>query len=130
MRRWSDRGGTEPLAALVAVAVVCAAVSLYAGALPVPERADERVAAAERLLDRVEDWASRTGVLHPGHLDHTVPDTRWEGRWRVNVTVRSGKMTWQSGPTPPEAAASVSRRVSVRHPLGRVRPGRVRVVVW
>ena len=115
MRRSSDRAGTEPLAALVAVAVVCSALSLYAGLLPGSPSTDERGAAASR-LDRALQWQGR-----------------WKGKWRTNVSVESGTATWQRGPTPPADAGSVataSRRVSVRGPLGRVRPGRLRVVVW
>lgn len=134
MRRSSGRGGTEPLAALVAVAVVCSAVSLYAGILPVPPSADPKSEAAERLLDRVYGRVTETGVVHPGRLDGLLQsEGRWQGQWRVNVSVRSGTAMWRHGPSPPTEAGSVesvTRRVSVRHPLGRVRPGRLRVVVW
>lgn len=134
MRHSSGRGGTEPLAALVAVAVVCAAVSLYANLLPFPPSADQRAAAAERLLDRVSERATETGVVEPGRLDSALPpEERLQGQWQVNVSVESGEVTWQHGPTPPGeegSVASASRRVSVRHPLGAVRPGRLKVVVW
>lgn len=134
MRRSSGRAGTEPLAALVAVAAVCAAVTLYAGVLPVSPSTDERAAAAERLLDRVYGRTAETGVVHPGRLERALPGQgRWQGKWRVNVSVERGTVTWQRGPAPPADAgsvATVSRRVSVRLPLGRVRPGRLRVVVW
>lgn len=132
MRRSSGRGGTEPLAALVAVAVVCSAVSLYAGLLPVPPSEDRQAAAAERLLDRVYGRTAEMGVVHPGRLGDAVP-SRVQGRWQVNVSVESGTAAWQRGPSPPTEAGSVAsatRRVSVRHPLGRVRPGRLTVVVW
>jgi hypothetical protein len=134
MRRSSGRAGTEPLAALVAVAVVCSAVSLYAGLLPVPQSTDRNAAAAERLLDRVYDRTAETGVVHPGRLGSAVPSAEeWQSRWRVNVSVESGTATWRRGPSPPAGADSVARatrRVSVRQPLGGVRPGRLRVVVW
>jgi len=133
MRHSSDRGGTEPLAALVAVAAVCAAVSLYAGVLPVPQSADRHGAAAERLLDRVYERTAETGVVRPARLDSALPsEGRWE-QWRVNVSVESGPATWQRGPTPPAGVndvASATRRVSVHHRPGRVHPGRLRVVVW
>jgi hypothetical protein len=134
MRRSSDRAGTEPLAALVAVAVVCSALSLYAGLLPGSPSTSERAAAAERLLDRVYGRTAETGVVHPSRLDRALQwQGRWQGKWRTNVSVGSGTATWKRGPTPPAEAGSVataSRRVSVRGPLGRVRPGRLRVVVW
>lgn len=134
MRRSSGRAGTEPLAALVAVAVVCSAVSLYAGMLPVPPSKDQRVAAAERLLDRVYDRTAETGVVDPGRLGGAVPSAEeWQGQWRVNVSVESGTATWHRGPSPPaetDSLARATRRVSVRQPLGGVRPGRLRVVVW
>ncbi len=134
MRRSSDSGGTEPLAALVSVAVVCAAVSLYAGVLPVPPSTNPKAAAAERLLDSVYARAAETGVVHPGRLGEALRSAgQVRGQWRVNVSVNSGTARWQHGPNPPEGASgaeSVTRRVSVRHPLGQVRPGRLRVVVW
>ena len=134
MRRSSGKAGTEPLAALVAVAVVCSAVSLYASLLPFPPSEDRRAAAAETLLDSVYDRTAETGVVHPGQLGRALPsEGRWQGLWRVNISVESGTATWQRGPSPPPGAdsvASATRRVSVRQPLGRVRPGRLRVVVW
>jgi hypothetical protein len=132
MRRSSGKAATEPLAALVAVAVVCSAVSLYAGLLPVPQSTDRKATVAERLLDRVYDRMAETGVVHPGRLGSAVP-SRAQGRWRVNISVESGTATWRRGPSPPagaEGLATVTRRVSVRQPLGGVRPGRLRVVVW
>ncbi len=134
MRRSSDSAGTEPLAALVAVAVVCSAVSLYASLLPLPPSEDRRAAAAETLLDSVYDRTAETGVVNPGRLGRALPsEGRWQGQWRVNVSVESGTVAWHRGPSPPSEAdnvASATRRVSVRRPLGRVRPGRLRVVVW
>lgn len=133
MRRSSDNGGTEPLAALVAVAVVCSAVSLYAGLFPVPTSADQRAAAAERLLDHVYERTTETGVVRPGWLERLPSERQWHGRWRVNVTVETGPVTWRRGPSPPAGASNVgtaTRQVSVRQLSGRVRPGRLRVVVW
>ena len=133
MRRSSDNGGTEPLAALVAVAVVCSAVSLYAGLFPVPPSADQRAAAAERLLDHVYGRTAGTGVVRPGWLERLPSERQWQGRWRVNVSVQTGPVTWQRGPNPPAGASNVgtaTRQVSVRQLSGRVRPGRLRVVVW
>lgn len=134
MQRSSGRGGTEPLAALVAVGVVCSALSLYAGILPVPPSTDRKTATAERLLDRVYERAGETGVVCPGRLGDALRSAgQVRGQWRVNVSVESGTTRWQHGPNPPgevDSAESATRRVSVRHPLGQVRPGRLRVVVW
>lgn len=125
----SGRGATEPLAALVAVAAVCAGLSIYAGALDIPVSTPETAATAQRLLGQFHDRATAAGVLDPAALDAAVPGNR-TGAGRVNVTLRSGDLTWRYGPAPPEGASAASRRVGVRHAPGRIRPGRLRVVVW
>lgn len=127
MRRSSGRGATEPLAATVAVALVCTGLSIYAGAVDdrTPPPRDERLR-AEQLLDRVADRLGEDGVVDPSGLDRSVLD----GAIRANVTVTSEAVERQAGPTPPPGATAASRRLSVRLGPGEISPGRLRVVVW
>ena len=140
------RGGTEPLAALVSVAVVCLAVSVYTGFAseviwdPSEEQTDRAT------LDSVWSTLSENGVLDAsdpvaGRLD---PGALPRGhRVAVSVTVVGddgrldtvGAATFGTGGAsadvePPPAAAVSDRPVPVRVGPGDVRPGRLTVVVW
>ena len=128
-----DRAAVEPLAALVAVLVVGAALGLYAGAL-VDATADQRRPSAEATLDRVERTAAVGGVVVPDRLRDV------EGfRYPTTVTVAAGGTTWRvasgaDAPAVPPAEArdslAVSERpVTVRVGLGQNARGTLRVVV-
>lgn len=127
MRRSSDSGQVEPLAALVAVAAVCAGLTLYAGALADAQPAESETRLAETVADRL---ATSGGVeaLHPESIlaygDHLPAD------YRANVTLRLPAGSWAAGPEPPEAARQAVRDVSVRTDPAQIRPARLTVVVW
>jgi hypothetical protein len=128
MRRSSDRGQVEPLAALAAVLAVSAGLVVYAETLDdtVPGQPDDETPTA--ILDSVHRSLQSTGVSTPGRLDAamaTVPE-----EWQANVTLTAGGERWQRGPSPPESADRVTRRVSVRLAPQRIEPGQLRVVVW
>jgi hypothetical protein len=133
MRRSSAREGQiEPLAALAAVAVVAAAVALYAGVFEasLPGQTDRNV--AEDAADRVERSVTRGGVVRPSTVLF-ANRSRPEG-YHQNVTVvvhRDGADSVLSvGPAAPETADVARRRVSVRDGPGRVEPGHLEVRVW
>lgn len=130
----ADRGGVLPIPALIAAAVVCLAVSLYATTLLDRTPKQERTV-VEPAADGALDRASDAGLVEPSRLDASLsalPDG-YEG----NVTVRVEGQRWTSGPTPPNGAttangeaAATDRTVSVRVDRGRVRPGTFELVIW
>lgn len=126
-RRFS-RGQVEPLAAIVAVFAIGAALAVYAGALDEaigdgPERETPEI-----LLDRTVENATRAGIVDPTRIEGT-PRTAPEGL-HVNVTLRSDGSVRTAGPTPPPEADGASRRVPVQVGPGTVRPGRIRIEIW
>lgn len=132
-RFWQDRpsvgrGQVEPLAALAAVFAVCAALTLYAGVLDTAMLTDQNRETATLAADRAVDRTSTVGIVDPTTLDRAMAAAP-EGR-HLNITVTSRGQRWQHGPIPPATAANATRRVSVRHGPGTIRPGRVRVVMW
>lgn len=136
-RSSARRGQVEPVAALLALAVVCAALSLYAGvlgdALAVTDDSSSD-STAESVADRARAYLAPAGVADPERLDDvlgTAPDG-----YRLNATLtcrdvggETGR-EWTAGPTPPSTAERAVEPVSVRVALGRVRPCRLAVVVW
>lgn len=125
-----QRGQVEPVAALVALAMVGIALSLYAGALAdaAPDRDRDR---AVLLFEQVQDDVVADGVAQPDRL--AVPDaapadadvgvalvTR-ENRWRAGVVDTSRPF--------PETASVATGAVSVRVGPGQTRAGELRVVV-
>jgi hypothetical protein len=114
------------LPALVAVGAVCLGLSLYAGvasdALATSPGPD-----ADPALDAVHDHAAENGVVDPDRLASApAPDGR-----SVNATLVAGERRWTAGPTPTANRGDrASRTASVRLGPGRIRPGRLRVVVW
>ena len=130
MSRSSAKGQVEPIAALVCLLAVCAAVSTYATVLGGAGYETERDVAPPT-LGRVVDRLAVGGVL--------VPDRRERARaagprgYRLNVTVAAAGKRWHAGPTPPGQRAdtdTAARTIGVRLAPGRVRPGRVHVEVW
>lgn len=144
----SSRGQTEPIAALVAVVAVCLAVTVYAGALAdvFPTLESERSveeATAERVWAAISDDAVLEAPDRSG--DVSVPvGALPQGYYvalRVSLVGDSGRLTSvasaQFGPggdrvdvEPPPDGDRVERPVAVRTRPARVRPGRLRVVVW
>ncbi|WP_318566848.1 DUF7285 family protein [Salinigranum marinum] len=121
------RAQVEPLAALAALFAVCVGLSVYALVLADAGRPTDR-GLAEPALAAVDDAVSVSGVAHPARLDRAV-DARPSGT-RLNVTLTTDSRAWAVGPTPAVHGDRATRRVSVRLGPGRVRVGRLRVVVW
>ena len=129
----ADRAAVEPLAALVAVLVVGAALSLYAAALD-DATVDRERTGAETVLDRAERTATAGGVVEPDRL-------RGAGgfRYPTAVTVKADEKTWriEFGDDAPERAAvgddgaigTAERPVTVRVGPGRNVRGTLRVVI-
>jgi hypothetical protein len=141
----ADRGGTEPLAALVSVAAICVALSVYAGfaSVVIGESGDGNIDRAT--LDSVWTAVNEDGVVETAELrDQLGPETLPRGhRVAVNVTIvgddgrlqTRGRVTFDRNATvadlePPPTAATSDRPVPVRVGEGDIRPGRLRVVVW
>lgn len=127
MSRWSDRGQTEPLAALAAIAALGLALALYAGILDatvtIPERTVE-----EATLRRAVATLRAGALVVPVRVRRAAaanPDG-----YRVRVTVTAGNTTWTAGPDPPAAADVAARTLPVRVAPGTAVAGRVRVEVW
>jgi hypothetical protein len=139
MSRWSDeatrptaprtaRAQVEPLAALVAVFAVGAALTAYTGVLDATVPTTDRDL-AEPTVERVERAVSdETGVLLPTTLAEGLRAGP-EG-YALNLTLNSAGQTWQAGPTPPPSADTAELAVSVRMGPGQIRPGRLRAEVW
>ena len=109
MSRWSGRRGqVEPLAAIAAVFLVGAGLTLYAGVLEERLAGDDERAVADAALGTVERAVTDEGVVEPRRL----------GRIR------------SVGPAGYELNVTLEERVSVHTGTGRVRPGRLVVRVW
>ena len=128
MSRSSGRAQVEPVAALVAVAVVSLALGLYTGVLDstLPGQQDRHV--PETALSAVEDRIAPAGVVRPRRIPGG-PDAGPAG-YETNVTVTTDDRRWTAGPVPPRTAGNATARVSVRSAPARVVPGRLRVAVW
>lgn len=141
-----DRGGTEPLAALVSVAAIAVAISVYAGFASVVVSQDEAGEVDRATLDSV--WSA---LGEDGRYDATEPiEDRLDPEQlprghRVAVTVTlvgdDGRLATVDTATfdtdgesatldPPPDAPADDRPVAVRVADGDVRPGRLSVVVW
>ena len=124
-----NRGQLSPTAALVAVATVGMALSLYAtvfaGAVPVPDRN-----VASPTLERVHDSVVTAGVAAPDRLED-VSSVGPDG-YKLHVSLRTDHRNWRIGPTPPASGGveTETRRTAVRASPGEVRSGQLRVVVW
>lgn len=128
IERRGGRGQVEPLAALAAVFAVCAGLVLYAGAVEdaLPGESDRDT--VEITTDRAVEATSEAGIVRPARLDRATKANP-EG-WKLNVTLTSEGKRWQYGPRPPATGTEATRRVSVYHEPGTVRPGQFRVVTW
>ena len=125
----AERGQLSPSAALVAVAAVGMALSLYttvlSGVAPTPGHD-----VAEPTLDRIEETVVTAGVAESERLDDAVE--RGPAGYRLHISLQTESRQWATGPTPPASGSveAASRRVAVRERAGNVRSGRLRVVVW
>ncbi len=141
-----ERAGVEPLAALVSVAAICLAVSVYAGfaSVTIAESGDGQVDRAT--LDSVWPALAEDGVVDAGTAvaDRLGPETLPRGhRVAVNLTIvgDDGRLESVGAATfgtdaraadiePPPTADASGRPVPVRVDEGDIRPGRLTVVVW
>jgi len=129
-----SRAAVEPIAALVAVLAVGAALGLYVGALD-DAAPDRERPTAEATLDRVEPAVTTGGVVDPERL-------RGVGEFRFGATVeiQADGETWtvRSGDEAPvaeaargtDAVAVAERPVTVSVEPGRNIRGTLRAVVY
>jgi len=127
-----SRGAVLPIPALIAAAVVCLALSLYATTLhdrdPGVDRSVLRPATADAL-----EAASDAGVVAPSRLDAALAAIP-EG-YEANLTLRAEGERWSTGPEPPGGVSDTDTRaatrvVSVRVGQGQFRPGEFEVILW
>ena len=126
-RSSTRRGQTEPLAVLAALFAVGAGLTLYAGVVDT-SLGQREAPDADPTLDRVHSAVTENGVVDPSALDAALaaaPDGH-----RVRATLTADGREWTAGPETPPDARSASRTVSVRVAAGKVRVGRLGVVVW
>ncbi len=129
-----DRAAVDPIAALVALVAVGAALGLYTVALDGVTPDGERKL-AETTLDRVEREATVGGIVRPGRLDASASGP-YAG---VAVELRTRTETWRvrAGDDPPTlrsepiepTAPAAERAVTVRIAPGENVRGILRVVV-
>lgn len=126
----SCRGQVSPLSALVALFVVCAAVSGYATtidhATPTQDRqlADATLSAVETALE------DDVGVVSLPENTSNLPSCPDGYSCRVVVAVDDQRRVLGSSGPVPHRADSAETRVSVRVSLGEIRFGTLRVEVW
>lgn len=121
------RGQVEPLAALAALFAVCVGLSTYALVVADAGRPTDRDLAGPT-LSAVEDAVTVRGIVHPTRLDRG--HDRGPSGVRLNATIATDDRRWTAGPSPTARGDRAARRVSVRLGPGRVRVGRLGVVVW
>lgn len=131
-RRTTDRAAVEPVAALVALVAVGAALGLYTVALDdaAPDRDRDL---ATTTLDRIEREAAVGGVVDPERIagidrgslpPATVELETRHGTWRTWLGVDA------PGDEPvPDAVDTAERSVTVRVAPGENVPGTIRVVI-
>lgn len=125
----SDRGQTEPLAALIAVFALGVGLSIYVGVLDttVPmltDDADMTPTAADALVNE----ASSFGTVQPP-LGDAVEAARPKG-YGMNATLTTRDGAWSGGSTSPSEIHCGTRTVSVQTAPGVVRPGTLEVCLW
>lgn len=144
----SSRGQTEPLAALVSVAAICIAISVYAGVAStvLPDLGGEREIESAT-IDRLWTELSTDGVveIEESGLGHHIETDALPRGYRVAVTVTVvdgdghldavGEETFDTDGNParleaPDTASTATRPVPVQVDDADIRPGRLTVVVW
>lgn len=147
----SDRGQTEPLAALVAVAVIAIALGVYAAYVTDALPGGSERAVEEPTMNQVWDEIETDGAFEEGtDLDSAVPARVLPGGFSVYVSVSeidedgtelldeavffNGQEDPGQDPPdgfePPEGARVAERSIPVRKAPGEVTAGKLRVVVW
>jgi len=141
------RGQTDPLAALVAVAAVCLALSGYAVFVTdlVPRLGQDRAvggATAERVWEAIDEHGyynssdSLTEHISPADLPQghsvrlTVTYVGADGRLEPVGNATLGPQGQQRAVEPPPSAERYERPVPIKLRRGDVRPGSLTVVVW
>lgn len=127
----SDRGAVEATVALAAVLAFSLGLSAYTTVLV---DGGGSSLTAEPTLERVSDAVTVAGVADPARLAEAT-EAAASGPTLANATLTAGGQRWQAGPAVPATAsqsesALAVRRIGVELRPGRVRPGRLRVVVW
>ncbi|MDT3436179.1 hypothetical protein [Haloarcula sp. 1CSR25-25] len=126
----SDRGTTEPLAALVAVAAVGLGLALYAGVLDDAFGAlDDDRNIATPTTDAVERRLSTAGIVQPERLDAALQVVPADYHGNLTIAATTGER-WTAGRGPPGGVDTERRTVSVRVGPGAVRRGTLTVRVW
>ena len=141
------RGQTEPLAALIAVAVVCVAISVYAGFLSglVPQLGADR-SVGEGTTEHVWHAIGEDGLYDAGeplreaieaetlpqgyYVEISVTHVGEDGRIVPVATETFDPHARPVGFDPPADAERYERAIPIRHAPGDVQPGTLRVVVW
>ena len=121
------RGQVEPFAALAAVFALCLGLSTYAIVLSDTQQTTDRDVAGPTLVS-VHDALSVRGIVHPSNLSRARLHAPTNGH--LNATLSINTRRWSVGPLPPPTADRAARHVSVRLGPGRIRAGRLSVVVW
>jgi hypothetical protein len=129
-RSSARRAQVEPVAALVAVAVLGLAIGAYAtvraDVLPGPESD----APSNAVLDETVDAATPSGAVAVNPRAFDVDSVAPDG-YEVAVTITAGDSEWARGAEqPPPDTTADTRRVPVRVAPGKIRPGRITVEVW
>jgi len=129
-----SRGAVEPIAALVAVLAVGAALGLYVVALD-GAKPDQARPTAEATLDRVEASVTTGGVVEPERLRGVD-----EFRYAATVAIEADEETWtvrlgeeataSETARDTDAVAVAERPVTVSVGPGRNVRGTLRVVVY
>lgn len=142
------RGQSEPFAALVSVAVVCVAVSIYAGLVTetVPKIGNDRTVgepAADSIWQEISEksiYDQETAI--PARLSDAALPQGYHSSISVSVVTEAGSLATvgsaqfddtgeKSAAEPPQRGVErIERPVSVRLQSGEIRPGKFTVVVW
>lgn len=144
-----DRGSTEPLAALVSVAAICVAISVYAGFASVTlSHTTDDPAVDRATLDTVWATVSEDGIVESTtSLEIAIPPEALPRGYYVQVRITrvgdSGHLVTvgeavfddrgqfvETKIDPPPDGTAAERPVPVRIRDGDVRPGRLTVEVW
>lgn len=142
------RGQSEPLAALISVAAVCLAVSVYAGVVTdvVPNVGSDR-SVAEPATDRIWQEISTDGIYDretdvAATLSESSLPQGYHTAVELTVVTDDGSLSTVGSvrfddsdrlsavEVPDSGVQTVERPVSVRLRSGDVRPGRLTVEVW